>query len=86
MERSGPGVIVDAMIRGRTASTIHFEPASKLLSQRIPDLAVLAYGTNEASSKPDPRALPGSTRNDAGKDARVNAQDPVYSSAPVTER
>jgi len=53
MERSGPGVIVDAMgIRGRTASTwLHFEPKLQkaLLSQRIPDLAVLAYGTNEAN-------------------------------------
>ena len=55
MEREGPGVIVDAMgIRGRTASTwLHFEPKLQkaLLSARLPDLAVLAYGTNEANMR-----------------------------------
>ncbi len=55
MERDGPGVVVDAMgIRGRTASTwLHFEPKlqAALLSSRMPDLAVLAYGTNEANMR-----------------------------------
>lgn len=55
MERDRPGVIVDAMgIRGRTASTwLHFEPhlQQALMETRRPDLAILAYGTNEANMR-----------------------------------
>lgn len=55
MERDGPGVVVDAMgISGRTASgwLAWDEPLlGAYLGRRMPDLAVLAYGTNEANDR-----------------------------------
>jgi len=56
MERDRPGVVVDAMgVSGRTASSwLRWDPElmAGFLARRSPDLAVLAYGTNEAN---DPR-------------------------------
>lgn len=53
MEREGPGIIVDAMgVNGRTASSwLRWDGAlmGTYLDRRPPDLAVLAYGTNEAN-------------------------------------
>ena len=56
MERDQPGVVIDAMgVSGRTASSWlrwDTELMAAFLARRTPDLAVLAYGTNEAN---DPR-------------------------------
>lgn len=53
LERTGPGVVVDAVgIRGRQARhMLQWEPtlATEMLSALGPDLVVLAYGTNEAA-------------------------------------
>lgn len=55
MERASPGVVVDAMgVSGRTATSwLHWdEPLMRdFLSRRTPELAVLAYGTNEANDR-----------------------------------
>jgi lysophospholipase L1-like esterase len=53
LEREGPGVVVDAMgVSGRTVSSwLAWDEALQraYLERRPPDLAVLAYGTNEAN-------------------------------------
>ncbi len=53
MEGEGPGVVVDAMgVSGRTVSSWTRWDATlqaAYLARRTPDLAVLAYGTNEAN-------------------------------------
>ena len=53
LERDVPGVVVDAMgVTERTASSwLGWDPVlmGAYLSRRMPDLAVLAYGTNEAN-------------------------------------
>jgi lysophospholipase L1-like esterase len=53
LEREGPGVVVDAMgVGGRTVSSwLAWDEALQraYLQRRPPDLAVLAYGTNEAN-------------------------------------
>ncbi len=53
MERDEPGVVVDAMgVSGRTVSSWNAwdeELQRSFLDRRPPDLAVLAYGTNEAN-------------------------------------
>ncbi|MFT4978367.1 MAG: lysophospholipase L1-like esterase [Myxococcota bacterium] len=53
VERTGPGVVVDAIgVRGRQARhMLRWEPAlaTEMLSALAPDLIVLAYGTNEAA-------------------------------------
>ncbi|MFZ5482254.1 MAG: GDSL-type esterase/lipase family protein [Myxococcota bacterium] len=55
MEREGPGVVVDAAgVTGRTAASWLSWDASLVdpfLERRMPDLAVLAYGTNEANDR-----------------------------------
>ncbi len=55
MERETPGVVVDAMgVSGRTASSWNHwdEPLMRaFLDRRRPELAVLAYGTNEANDR-----------------------------------
>ncbi|MSP54101.1 MAG: hypothetical protein EXR69_00605 [Myxococcales bacterium] len=63
MEADGPGVVVDAMgVSGRTMSSWTRWSAplqSAFLERRPPDLAVLAYGTNEAN---DPKLNPDTYR------------------------
>jgi lysophospholipase L1-like esterase len=53
MERETPGIVVDAMgVNGRTASSWQRWDAELMkayLDRRRPDVAVLAYGTNEAN-------------------------------------
>ena len=55
MERSTPGIVVDAMgVTGRTAASWQkWDPElmRPFLDRRRPDLVVLAYGTNEANDK-----------------------------------
>jgi lysophospholipase L1-like esterase len=55
MERDTPGVVIDAMgVSGRTASSwLRWdEPLmDAYLERRKPDIAVLAYGTNEANDR-----------------------------------
>lgn len=59
MDRDEPGVVVDAAgVVGKTASSwLHWDEALQgaFLARRPPDLAVLAYGTNEAN---DPHLTP----------------------------
>lgn len=63
LEDDGPGVVVDAMgVTGRTMSSWtrwNADLQRAYLQRRMPDLAVLAYGTNEAN---DPRLNPESYR------------------------
>lgn len=53
LERDTPGVVLDAAgVVGRTASSwLHWDQALQgaFLARRMPDLAILAYGTNEAN-------------------------------------
>lgn len=55
LERDGPGVLVDAMgVNGKTASSWlrwDKELFHEFLSWKQPDVAVIAYGTNEANDK-----------------------------------
>lgn len=55
MERDVPGVVVDAMgVSGKTAASwLGWDEAlfAAYLGRRTPDLAVLAYGTNEANDR-----------------------------------
>lgn len=55
LDREVPGVTVDAMgVSGRTASSwLHWDPSlvAAMLAWHPPDLAILAYGTNEANDR-----------------------------------
>lgn len=55
LERDGPGTLVDAMgVNGKTASSwLRWDESlfREFLSWKQPDIAVIAYGTNEASDK-----------------------------------